>query len=203
MSVTIINVSGNIGSGKSTLLKNLRFENFMVVREPVHLFKNYKGVNLLEGFYNKTISSIDFQTTMGKIFIDYHIKKYNKCIKNNIKYMITERSVIDSIEIFSRILIKDEAFYESIYHEVKEYQKYLPSLFIYIKSDPSNCLNRIILRNRKEERGIQLEYLEQLHDATERFFESLPVEKKLVYCMETKSKTMVADDVSSLLMKYI
>jgi len=200
----IINVSGNIGAGKSSLLRRLNIQDdCMIVEEPVHLFTNYKGVNILEKFYKKTISNIEFQTTITRIMMDYHIKMYDECVRKGIKYMITERSIIDSIEIFSRMLISDETFYKSIYEYTSEYQSYLPSLYVYIQSKPDRCLERIVKRNRKEELNISLSYLENLHNCTERFFEKLSTQKKIIYNMENKSQSRVATDVSRLIQKNV
>lgn len=46
--ITIV-VEGNIGSGKTTLLKDLslKIEDVEFIEEPVHLWKDLNGVNLL------------------------------------------------------------------------------------------------------------------------------------------------------------
>lgn len=44
-------IEGNIGSGKTTFLKHFeKFNNATILPEPVHLWRNVAGVNLLVSF---------------------------------------------------------------------------------------------------------------------------------------------------------
>jgi deoxyadenosine/deoxycytidine kinase len=49
----LISVEGNVGVGKSTFLRNITSENVQILMEPDHLWRNVKGVNLLEKYYRK------------------------------------------------------------------------------------------------------------------------------------------------------
>ena len=44
-----------------------------------------------------------------------------------------------------------------------------PSGFIYLQTDPIICYKRLLKRNRQEEAGVSLEYLQQLHDKHEQW----------------------------------
>ena len=44
-----------------------------------------------------------------------------------------------------------------------------PDGFIYLKADPDVCSERMARRNRSEEGGVKLEYLEQLHNMHEQW----------------------------------
>ena len=42
-----------------------------------------------------------------------------------------------------------------------------PTGFIYLKTDPEVCYNRLVKRDRKEEASVSMEYLQSLHDKHE------------------------------------
>lgn len=53
-------IEGNIGSGKTTFLNNFKqFNNTLVLQEPVELWRNVDGVNLLVSIFHCSIVHIN------------------------------------------------------------------------------------------------------------------------------------------------
>jgi deoxyadenosine/deoxycytidine kinase len=166
----IISIEGNIGSGKSTLIKNLKelnLENIIFLPEPVEEWNKIKDTNgktIIEKYYeDQKKYAFSFQMMA---YISRLKQIQDNINENNI--IITERCLYTDKEIFAKML-HDSGLIEDI-----EYSIYLCwfehfiadakiNHFIYIKSDPDICSNRINLRNRKGEESIPLEYLIKCH----------------------------------------
>ena len=59
-----------------------------------------------------------------------------------------------------------------------------PDGFIYLKADPDVCSERMARRNRSEEGGVKLEYLEQLHNMHEQWLGQVgPLLTSIAACM--------------------
>ena len=99
---------------------------------------------------------------------------------------ITERSLRTNVEIFierevelgniadidgALLSWKSRAFQDLILNQYK-----MGVLYIYLKSSPAKCLERIRSRGRLEEQSVQLNYLEDLHARHERLYRRLEAE---------------------------
>jgi deoxyadenosine/deoxycytidine kinase len=171
MTVTI-SIEGNIGSGKSTLIDLLkkRFNDEMeFVPEPVEVWTNCNGVNILEKFYeNQKKYSYVLQTV---IMISSLISQ-NKITTKPIR--ITERSSLSN-NCFTSNCVDNGDMDETEYAAYKYWSNYLvsghkPNGFIYFRTDPNVCSERMKIRARSEEGGVSIKYLEQLHDRHEEWF---------------------------------
>lgn len=183
----ILQYEGNIGSGKtthaSTLVDELRSLGFTVIYlpEPLDVWTNYNGVNILEEFYaNKKEKSFFFQATALTTMLKHEeiAKALTTLVPDVI--VVMERSS-KSVSMFSKMLLnlgylstveystlfalqKQIKGCENVIHNVKNH------ITLFLDTNPTECFSRIEKRSRKEERDqITVEYLEKLavlHDET-------------------------------------
>jgi len=172
MGTYIFSVEGNIGSGKSTLveylkehLKNVGDYKIIYLQEPVDVWNTITdnlGVNILEKYYgNQKKYAFSFQM-MAYITRLNLLKKVLEDSENCI--IVTERCLFTDREIFAKML-HDSGKMEDIEYAIylKWFDSFLPkspNSFIYLKTFPLTCMNRINKRNRKGEGSINLDYLE-------------------------------------------
>ncbi|KFO89754.1 Deoxycytidine kinase, partial [Buceros rhinoceros silvestris] len=87
-----------------------------------------------------------------------------------------ERSIYSDRYIFATTLYESNCMNETEWAIYQEWHDWVsgqlgPSLaldgIVYLRATPEECLNRISLRGRDEERGIPVEYLRELHDKHE------------------------------------
>ena len=92
---TII-VEGNIGAGKTTFLKPFMNQpNIEVVPEPVEKWRNMKGHNLLDLFYqNPQRNSMLLQTYVQLTMVQNHTKPCSKPLR------IMERSLLRHLYLY-------------------------------------------------------------------------------------------------------
>lgn len=170
----IVSIEGNIGSGKSTIieyLKSINNDKFIFVDEPINEWleiKDKNGMNALDCFYNdQQNNSFCFQV----LAYITRLKKLMNVIKNNTnnKIIITERSIETDKNVFAKMLYNDNLIssiewitYNYWFDTFKELSNV--SKIIYIKATPDKCLERIVNRNRVEEKGITLDYLTKCHN---------------------------------------
>lgn len=112
-----ISIEGNIGVGKSTLLQKLSEDtHFKCVPEPIDLWKNLNGYNVLELFYNDSKKySTTFQFySMLTIFKD-------RCKTYTEKHVVFERSLQTGINVFSKNLLNNNFMSNVDYLVLKEY----------------------------------------------------------------------------------
>ena len=170
----IISVEGNIGSGKSTLvsimktqLKNICHKKIVYLDEPVDIWetiRDEKDKSILEKFYEdqeKYGFSFQIMAYISRIAL---LKDALKRNTNSI--IVTERSVYTDKNVFASLLYEDNKIEEVNYkiylmwfnHFISE----LPTFhFIYLKTSPEICFERIIKRGRIGE-VIPIDYLEKL-----------------------------------------
>jgi deoxyadenosine/deoxycytidine kinase len=171
---TII-VEGNIGSGKSTFLKIIKEQlNLHVVYEPLHKWKNVGGggENILEKFYVDTKRwAYTFQTYAFVTRVleqEEHARKYPSPLH------IVERSVFSDRYCFAKngfelgvmSLLEWQLYQEWFSWLVTQYVP-RPDGFIYLRTEPTTCYERIAKRARYEEVSVTLDYLQQLHEKHE------------------------------------
>jgi deoxyguanosine kinase len=180
----IISIEGNIGSGKSTLIKKLRelpeFQNgFTFLPEPVdewNTIKDSDGITILEKYYSdqkKYAFSFQMMAYISRL------KQLND--SKNSSIIITERCLYTDRNIFAKML-HDTGMIEEIEYSIylKWFEYFIENLndikFIYVRSDPDVCSDRITLRNRKGE-NISIEYLSNCHHYHEKWLNN---EKELL-----------------------
>ena len=179
--IIVISVDGNIGSGKSTLVKYLKskYKNLYFLDEPVDEWiriTDDNDENILHKFYNdKSRYSYLFQNFAFITRANILLNNINN-LKNLLgkKIIITERSVETDRNIFAKMLYDSNNLTDL---EYKIYNYWYNNLYpdikvkniIYLKTDPEIAFQRIKKRNRKEEEGITLDYINDVHDYHEKW----------------------------------
>lgn len=174
-SSAIIMVEGNIGAGKSTFLKIIEKSlNVDVIFEPTNKWQHPDDEqNLLHLFYKDTRRWAYTFQSYAFISRVQTILNHQKQTKTN-KIQVLERSVYCDRYCFAKNCF-DAGLMSPIEWQVyREWfswlaEKYtpIPRGFIYLRTDPKTCYNRILKRNRHEEDVISKSYLQALHERHE------------------------------------
>ncbi|XP_017755239.1 PREDICTED: deoxynucleoside kinase [Eufriesea mexicana] len=159
-------IEGNIGCGKTTFLNNFeQFNNVTILQEPVELWRNVAGTNLLDLMYKdpKRYSFL-FQSYVNLTMIKLHV------YKSSMPYKIMERSIFSArcfIENMKRTKLLPDVEIEILedWHDwCIQNVNIETDLIIYLRSSPEVAYQRIQTRARKEENSVTLEHLKQLHN---------------------------------------
>ena len=171
-----IYIEGNIGTGKTTFLKYLETildpERYNIIYEPVgewQKLKDENNKNILEHFYEdqeKWAFPFQMNSFISRV---KHITDNSK--KHPEKINIIERSVFTDKYCFAKnchetgkINTIEYQIYCNWHTWLTEHFDIKPSGFIYIKSPPEICTQRINKRSRNGEETIPLDYLTKLSD---------------------------------------
>ncbi len=169
----IVFIEGNIGAGKSTFVKILQkyLPNLIISLEPCDEWQNVQNYNLLHEFYKDPVC-------WGLLFQIYasmtRIRKQQKdsaCAQ--IVHMM-ERSWFSDRYCFAQMLHdsgKIDHLGWAVYEQMWDWYMRntdMPLGFIYLQVAPEICLSRLKERNRSEEAGVPLEYLQKLHECHEK-----------------------------------
>lgn len=178
----IVSIEGNIGSGKTTLLEVLKEslgKAVEIVPEPVHIWKNVNGVNLLGAFYgNPSKYGATFQSLA---FVSRLVQQQTTPRVAPIR--ILERSCLTD-RLFARQCLADgnmDKFEIAAYTYTADfYTKATPGVphaCIILNTAPALCYARMKERARSEESLVPKSYLEAIHAQHERFCEetTLPI----------------------------
>jgi deoxyadenosine/deoxycytidine kinase len=171
----LIYVEGNIGSGKSTLMDLCRSrENLEVIGEPIEKWQRFYTHNFIKYKYQDKRPEIQlmFQLMVNLTRLD----QLNEA-RHTEKNIMMERSILSGFQIFTRTALRRREigglencmlhFMNKIFTEKMLGDICKPDLIIYLHTDPEVCLQRLKHRGRWEEKGIKIEYLNQLHQAHE------------------------------------
>ncbi|XP_076666264.1 deoxynucleoside kinase [Andrena cerasifolii] len=159
-------IEGNIGSGKTTFLSHFKkFNNTTVLQEPVELWRDVAGTNLLELMYSdpKRYAFL-FQSYVQLTMLQLHTHQ------SPYPYKIMERSVYSArcfIENMKRTkMLRDVEFVvlEDWYDWCLKSAHIETDLIVYLRTSPEVVYQRMKARARKEENSVSLEYLKQIHD---------------------------------------
>lgn len=198
----IITVEGNIGAGKSIFCGSLynlllTWSNKVVyLEEPVEIWKNVGGKNLLQLYYEDKIKwAFTFQVNALQSMIELENKAITLSQRGCI--VIRERSPFSVIEIFSMLLC-NENLLDSVQMEIliklktslfRKPYKNSQDYVIYLRVLPDINKTRIEERNRLEEVGkVDINYLKNLHDLHEEKLFKIPSENLLIIDGESYSE---------------
>ena len=73
--------------------------------------------------------------------------------------------------------------------------------FIYIRSSPDKCLERIDKRGRENETGITIDYLNEIHKLHEETYEEAKRKNMNIIIIDIENKSL--DEISNEIIKYI
>jgi len=169
-------VEGNIGAGKSTLLKKIgeAEADVEIVFEPVNAWhKERSGQSLLANFYDDIPRwGFSLETYAMACRVCEHLVEQEKLNK----YRIMERSIYSGHYCFAHNSYRNGGMSSMEWEIYKQWFNFLihgkcryPFGFIYLKTDPKVCLERVLKRRRSGEENITLEYLEQIGKAHDNF----------------------------------
>jgi len=180
-----VSFGGSIGSGKSTVLNMLKQDGYNVFFEPIDEW------NHLSKFYeNKKRWSFTFQIEVLNSFV--------QCPNDG--YVLCERSPWESYHIFTKMLVEngDMSVDElELFNKLYENIAWKPDLFIYLRTTPEVCMERIIKRNRACESSIDVPYLRSIHDLYDKMYE-----RNHIIVDANRSMSEVYDDVSQVLAEH-
>lgn len=181
-----ISIEGNIGSGKSFFLN--RFENVLpfsiYINEPIEYWTNNENLNfdILDEFYkNKKERGFLFQFFVLTSKLDKICKsivEFTKTNQNdqNIILIFLERSFMTDY-LFAKNLFKS-GFIDKVEWNIykvlnQEFSNLIIKrhlLYIYLKTTPDICFERMNNRNRTQESKISIDYLKLIHEQHQKFF---------------------------------
>ena len=176
--VHLFTIEGNIGSGKSTLISKLtKYNHIVFLPEPVDIWNTIRdsaGITILENFYKdpqRYAFSFQMMAYISRLSL---LRKAMRADPDAI--IITERSIWTDRYIFAKMLYDDHKISNidySIY--LKWFDEFITDIhlsgIIYVKTNPTICQERIILRNRVGE-TIPLDYSINCHKYHEEWLTS-------------------------------
>jgi deoxyadenosine/deoxycytidine kinase len=189
--MTIYTIDGNIGCGKTSILNYLhKYKNIQIDLEPVEKWKSF-----LDNIYLSKTGYFNFQI---KVWLDraWIQEKDNKSI------ILMERSPFFIRNTFNKNDYIKNNINEDEYNVINEmYNKtdniWKSNLYIYLRSSPIKCLERIKYRARNNEMNISLEYITDIHNLHEETYK-LALENKLnIIIIDVNNKTIheIADEI--------
>jgi len=195
-------LEGNIGKGKTTLLlaidSYLKKNNILgikVVYEPV---ETWQKLGILEKYYSDP-------KRWGYLFQNMafitKIMELQKMDQPDVIYIV-ERSPMTDRNCFAELCFENGSI-SPMEREVYDlwYNHFIPSItcsgFIYLESTPEVCMQHILKRNRGEETGIKLEYLEALHQKHEKWLRN--TNEKIMYIPDNYNLENINEIVEQLI----
>ena len=177
-------IEGNIGAGKSTFLTCIsKLLNVRPILEPCHAWQDVGGAgNLLQAFYEDgkrwayTFQSYAFIT---RILEQEKNSKQRDFSKNDDMTQVSEVSVFERSVYSDRYCFAKNAYelslmtplewglYTEWFEWLVQSRLQIPAGFIYLKTDPKICFERLTSRGRSEEKKVSYEYLKLLHSKHE------------------------------------
>ncbi len=191
----IITLDGNIGCYKTSIL-NYFHKNYKTAIdvEPVESWNEY-----LKNIYNTNNSTYNFQI---KVWMDrcWIQEKSNAII-------LMERSPYFIKNVFIEKAYEDKTINEEEYKNMIALHKrtdklWKPEGYIYLRSNPEQCFNRIKKRAREAEKNIKLEYIKRIHELHEDKYHEAIKNNKNIICIDVESKS-IADICSEIISSTI
>jgi deoxyadenosine/deoxycytidine kinase len=193
--MTIYTIDGNIGCGKTSVLNYLhKYKNIQIDLEPVEKWKTF-----LDNIYLSKTGYFNFQI---KVWLDraWIQEKDSKSI------ILMERSPFFIRNTFNKNDYNNNNINEDEFNVINEmYNKtdniWKSNLYIYLRSSPKKCLERIQYRGRNNEMDISLDYIINIHNLHEETYK-IALDKKLdiiVIDVDNKSINEIADEIFSLI----
>ena len=167
-------LEGNISSGKSTVVEGLKNAGFSVFDEPVNTWtETYvedDGENILKKFYGD-MSRWSFQFEVA--IMTTRFKRLVEALNHDSEIVLLERSLWTDRKCFAQNLFEqghmtsmEWAIYTDWFNTFMEATKYVLAQvkisYVHLQTKPEECHRRMNLRQRKEEKGVPLDYLKLL-----------------------------------------
>jgi len=212
----IISIEGNIGVGKSTLLskiKELSLKNSYDINclfEPVKQWEDVRDPitndNMITKYYlDPEKYAFPFQIMAYSTQVNQLLQAVSDL--NASKIILTERSLESNHEVFTKMLYNNNLMEDTLYqiykmnadtHKISYNDS--PNLntdaYIYLKSSPETCLERIHKRDRSGETKITLDYLKDCHEYHEKWLNKISPQRCYVLDMDNPINE---DDIKRLI----
>lgn len=123
-------IEGNIGSGKTTFLNHFnKFDGVCLMAEPVDLWRNCGGVNLLEMLYTEPYRwAMPFQTYVTLTMLNTHTHKTDKSVK------LMERSIFSARYCFVENMMRTGVLHQGMYNILQDWYEYFTTN-VHIQAD--------------------------------------------------------------------
>ena len=193
-------LEGNIGSGKSTLLENLKgeMENVIIRTEPIELWQNIAGINLLQERYEDPkkwsfLLQSYIQVTMARL--------QKEPIGNST--LLIERSIWSARYVFAEYLLEQQHITDVEMAVLDEWFKFIQQqedmkidLIIYLEVSPEECLSRIKKREETTVKQPSLLYLKRLQELYSKWLQKQ--EHPVMYITEATTKEDIKNEIRKL-----
>lgn len=191
----IITIDGNIGCGKTTILNYLhKNHNISIDLEPVEQWKPY-----LENMYRNKEGTFNFQL---RVWLDraWIQEKEDKVL------ILMERSPDFIKNTFNKAAYTNNLINENEYNILTELFNKTDNVwkcnnYIYIRSDPKKCIERINNRNREGENEINLDYINILHEYHEETYKNAINNNLNIKMIDIEDKT--TEETCNMILEYI
>ena len=194
----VFTIDGNIGAGKTTILSILNTRYGIPINlEPIEKWRSF-----LDTFYNDSIkNTFQFQI---RIWLDRCNITTNL---DNIHEMSgIERSPIFTKHTFIQSAKDSHLINHSEYNLLEELHSTSDKLwnnntYIYLRSSPQKCIDRIKTRDRSCEASVSLDYITNLHNLHETAAQAVSSANKPIYICDVEGKTIdeITDEIHSFL----
>jgi len=190
----IITIDGNIGAGKSSVMEYIHSKYRIPINvEPINVWQPF-----LEDLYgNKEAACFNMQVRvwLDRCDITLPVPTHNQ---------LTERSPYFQRGVFIKVAKSNDSISENQYNMLNEMYdrtdaKWEPICYVYLRSNPDNCVARVQKRSRSSEDAISAEYLHQLHTLHEETYDRATSQCKNVIRVDVENKTIaqIGDEVLS------
>jgi deoxyadenosine/deoxycytidine kinase len=181
-------IEGNVAVGKTTLLKGLERHGYSISLEPVA-----NWIPFLDRYYKDSSNGFALQT---KIMTDLTLGVDLTNVDFQERCAWTQPSTFIKVMHQGGLLSKEE---KQLLIQLNTHLCTKPDGIIYLRCSPEECMRRVKKRSRDCETTVQLEYLEQLHEA----YDDLLLDNLEVPVVVLDVTCMDADEVLRLMLEYV
>ena len=199
-----VSVEGNIGAGKTTFLNIFKNDpRVKVIKEPVSMWKDVNGSNLLQLMYeNGQRWNFAFQSRVQQTMLEGHLTQTDRSVK------LMERSLHSTREIFMKHQVKFGTIQKVETDILEGWYNFLTAndafnttidLYVYLRTDPETAFERLRKRNRKEEHKVSMNYIKEIHARHEEWLgENSPPKNTPVLILNANKSE---DDIKEMALK--
>jgi len=165
-----VSVEGNIGCGKSTFLNYFQTcSTVEALKEPVAQWTNLKGHNALELLYKDPARwNFSFNNYAMLTRLEMHKKETSVPVKMLERSLFSTRYVfVENSHLSGHLTSLEYAVLSEWFEFITKTEKINLDLIVYLRAPPEVAYSRIKHRNRKEETGVPLAFIEDLHELHE------------------------------------
>ena len=191
----IITIDGNIGAGKTTILNYLHTNyNIYVDLEPIEKWKPF-----LDNMYNNKKNHFNFQI---RVWLDRSWIQEKEGNSN----IIMERSPFFISHTFNKYMYEKNLITSQENNIICELYKktnviWKSNYFIYLRSSPEKCLERILTRGRENELDITIDYLRDIHNLHEETYQKAYNKGYNIIVINVENKSL--EEISQIIINYL